>query len=177
MGKITPTDKVKLIVGIISKELTLFKRIKSILCSKYENIDLESRIMDFNHTTYYNEEMGENLKRKFLAFEKLIFPEEISNIKQSTNEIESNFLYIEGGRKINLDPGYVSDSKLVLATTKNYSHRIYLKDGIYAEVTLYYKKGSFRSFDWTYPDYRTKEYIDFFNEVRDKYMKQIKSYK
>ena len=109
--------------------------------------------------------MGSPLKRQFISFEKPISPEKITDIKLFTNSIEEK-LCVHKKRRINIDPGYMSDSKLVLATTKEHFHRIYLNKGIYAEVTLYWRKGSFQPFEWTYPDYRTREYIDILNAIR-----------
>jgi len=173
MGKILPLKPVKLIVGMISNKVELFEKLKTILEKKFGKVDLESDIFPFDKTDYYEEEMGKDLKRKFLSFEKLIRPDRIAEIKIFTNKLEKRFS-ISDKRQINLDPGYVTDSKLVLATTKNYYHRIYLKKGIFAEVTLYFRKGGFQYFDTTYPDYRTSEYISFFNKVREKYLEQIR---
>ena len=128
--------------------------------------------MIFGHTDYYRDEFGEGLSRKFLGFSSLITPEKLSEIKVLTNRIEDKFRK-EGRRLINIDPGYLDMAKLVLASTKDFMHRIYLDRGIYAEITLSYQNKSFRSFDWTYPDYRSKEYIDIFNEIREAYRQQI----
>ncbi|MCX5656952.1 MAG: DUF4416 family protein, partial [Candidatus Omnitrophica bacterium] len=115
---------------------------------------------------------------KFISFKKSINAERIIKIKLFTNKLEGITCRPKlSGRKINLDPGYVTDAKLVLATTKDYCHRIYLGGGIFGEVTLGFKEGSFRDFPWTYPDYRKLGYINFFNEVRTIYLKQIKQYK
>lgn len=172
MGKIRPVKPVKLITGIIFNQIELLDKIKNVLEKRFGKIDLESELFPFDKTNYYEEEMGKNLKRKFLSFEELIKPDTIAEIKLYTNKLEKRFS-IGDKRQINLDPGYITDSKLVLATTKNYYHRIYLKKGIYAEVTLYYKDKSFCYFDTTYPDYRTPEYIEFFNRVRGIYLRQI----
>ncbi|MGE4357587.1 MAG: DUF4416 family protein, partial [Candidatus Omnitrophota bacterium] len=173
MGKVCFPRPVKLIMGIIFNKEDIFYRIKDKLEHKFGKIDLESNIFPFDKTNYYEKEMGKDLKRKFLSFKKLIMPDRIAEIKLFTNKLEKIFAP-NNKRQINLDPGYITDSKLVLATTKNYFHRIYLKKGIYAEVTLYFREGSFRYFDTTYPDYRTEEYINFFNQVRGLYLRQLK---
>ncbi len=173
MQKVKKTPKVRLIIGMISNKIELFAKVEYLLSKKFGNVDDISKVINFVHTDYYNEEMGQNLKRRFLSFKKLMLPDKISYIKLFTNKIEKKLSDNSGNRKINIDPGYISASKLILASTKNYYHRIYVGRGIYAEVTLYYEDNSFRYFGWTYPDYRTKEYINFFNEVRKKYMKQL----
>ncbi|MCM8765583.1 MAG: DUF4416 family protein [Candidatus Omnitrophica bacterium] len=173
MGKIHPVKPVKLISGMIFNQITILDKIKLTLEKKFGEIDWESEIFPFDKTDYYAEEMGRNLKRKFLSFKRLIPPDKIAEIKIFTNGLEKRFS--QGGRRqINLDPGYITDSKLVLATTKNYYHRIYLKKGIYGEVTLYFRDRSFHHFEYTYPDYRTQEYINFFNQVRKIYLEQIR---
>ncbi|MCM8779103.1 MAG: DUF4416 family protein [Candidatus Omnitrophica bacterium] len=164
----------KLILGMIAGEVEFFDKAKYSLEKKFGETDLESNVFAFDKTDYYEKEMGKDLKRKFLSFKKLIKPDKIAEIKIFTRRLEKKFS-ISGKRQINLDPGYITDAKLVLATTKDYYHRIYLKKGIYAEVNLYFKAGSFHYFDTTYPDYRTPEYIGFFNEVRKIYLEQIKS--
>lgn len=126
----------------------------------------KSEIIPFTHTTYYNKEMGENLLRQWVLFEKLIYPDLLIELKHKSNEIENRFLNENGGRKINIDPGLISLSNIILTSTKNYSHRIYLGKGIYAEVTLIYKDHQFRPLEWTYPDYREAKALQFFNEAR-----------
>ncbi|MBI3991546.1 MAG: DUF4416 family protein [Candidatus Omnitrophica bacterium] len=174
MGESKRHPPVKLIIGMIFSQIQLFSKVKELLEEKFGAIDFESSIMDFNYTAYYETEMGNNLKRSFISFKGLIPPEDISSIKLFTNKLESDFA-IDASRKINLDPGYLTLDKFVLATTKNYQHRIYLRDGIYAEMTLRYKKRSFEPWEWTYPDYRTEEYIKYFNEAREIYRQQSKS--
>ena len=170
MGKPKKAKKVKLIIGILAKDKKLFDSIEEFFLKDFGEIDYRSPDIPFSCTDYYKDEMGAPLKKRFLSFKKLIAPERLPDIKIKTNNIEEKFSKKQK-RQINIDPGYVSDSKLVLATTKNYFHRIYLNKGIYAEVTLRWKKGSFHPFDWTYPDYKSGEYIDLLNHVRSSYMK------
>jgi len=173
MGKPKRPQYVKLIIGILAKNKKLFDTIEEFFVREFGEIDYRSPILLFGHTSYYESEMGQPLKRRFLAFKKLIRPERISAIKALTNSIEERFAIQKKGllnRRINIDPGYVSDSKLVLATTKDYYHRIYLNKGIYVEVTLFWEKGGFKPFEWTYPDYKTPEYIDILDTIRNSYM-------
>jgi hypothetical protein len=186
MGAIHTPTPVKLFVGIISGYTPLFDTAESLLVKEFGPVDLKTDIIPFDFTDYYTKEMGANLKRRFLSFERLIMPDEISRIKICTNQLEADLANsnlnlkseirnqkFEVPRPINLDPGYLDRSKLVLATTKDYNHRIYLRDGIYAEVTLQYRtKGGFQPFPWTYPDYQTKPYLDFFNQIRNLYLNQ-----
>lgn len=177
MGEIKSPQPVKLFIGILSSQPELFPEIHKALQRKFGPIDHETDFIPFTFTTYYNQSMGELIQKQFLSFSRLIQPDALPRIKVWTNQLEEKFIRRHRGvpRPINLDPGYLESAKLILASTKNYSHRIYLKRGIYAEVTLHYKKGGFQSFPWTYPDYQTKEYTDFFNQLRMIYLGQLKS--
>ena len=139
-------------------------------------IETASDYIPFDSTDYYRDEMGEKLEKVFFAFEDLVPPDRLPDIKLRTNEIELRHAADTAPvrRAVNLDPGYIELAKMVLATTKNNYHRIYLRDGMYAEVTLKFTNNSFRPFDWTYPDYRTDAYIDFFNNLRSIYKEKLK---
>ncbi|MDI6781479.1 MAG: DUF4416 family protein [bacterium] len=171
MGKITYPEKVKLIVGMISPSVELFEASQERLEQEFGSVDFCSQILPFTFTQYYTPEMGHNLKRRFISFSSLILPNELAGIKVLTNSIEQEFT-AEDKRRINLDPGYLNTAKLVLATTKDHSHRIYLDNGIYAEITLRFVAGTFCQWEWTYPDYKTPEYIDIFNHIRQLFMGQ-----
>jgi len=188
MGSIGTPSKVKLIVGMLSLEARLFEQAEEALNRLYGPVDLRSDVWPFDFTDYYAKEMGAPLLRGFVSFERLIDPGEIADVKAATNDLESRFASgddapstdgapsvdgVQVQRPINLDPGYITTGKLVLATTKDYAHRVYVGRGIYAEVTLRFTQGRFRPFDWTYPDYRTPEYLDFFTQVRDRYRRQL----
>lgn len=164
---------VKLIIGFIFKDEGVSDKAKIILVKRFGNIDYESEPIAFTHTDYYKEEFGDNLKRSFISFENLISPRGLAQIKNITNIIERR-LSKRGSRLINIDPGYLDMAKLILASTKDYRHRIYLGKGIYAEVTLFYRGKSFMPWEWTYPDYKTADYIAIFNQIRGIYVKQIK---
>ena len=118
--------------------------------------------------------MGPLLKRTFVAFERLVGAETLPAIKIKTHAIEER-LAASGRRRVNIDPGYVSLGKLVLATTKNHSHRIYAGRGIYEEVTLVFRDGSFTGLSHTYPDYRQETHLEVFNAVRRLYAQQIRT--
>jgi hypothetical protein len=173
MGKVKEPIPVKLICGMISGNPELFEQAKLKLQARYGPIDYFSPMIPFScYTDYYEPEMGPALSRQFISFEKLIDPSEIVPIKLATNQIEIEFS--SPNRIINLDPGYISKAKLVLATTKDYQHRLYLGQGIYAEVTLRFRQGKFEPYEWTYPDYQTPEYLNIFNQIRSIYSEQIK---
>ena len=173
MGTSRPPKKVKLFVGLLSADIGLLTGAGNVLEKRFKNkIDYESDVMDFAHTDYYEPEMGGGLKRRFLSFKRLVGLKNVYTIKQKTNVIEKKLSRC-GMRRINIDPGYVDCSKVVLFTTKDYAHRIYLDGGIYAEVTLLYKAKTFMPWPWTYPDYKTSEYIRVFNTLREAYKDEV----
>ncbi|MCH5376331.1 MAG: DUF4416 family protein [Planctomycetes bacterium] len=133
-------------------------------------IALTSDVFPFDQTDYYTRSMGSGLKKILLAFENLIDPSRLVDIKLQTNAWEAAFREEHGGpeqRPLNLDPGYLTEAKLVLATTKDRDHRIYLDRGIFAEVTLHYQRGrGWFGREWTYADYRTEAYHRFLNQCR-----------
>jgi len=174
MGKLKEPLPAKLIVGMISGEESLFKQAETKLTQEFGSIDFTSWSLPFKCTNYYEKKMQMNLKRKFISFASLIDPAKIVEIKLFTNQLEKTFFCPHSKqRRLNLDPGYITLAKLVLATSKNFQHRIYLRNGIYAEITLKYKRGKgFTCFEWTYPDYRSKEYIEIFNHLREIYRHQ-----
>jgi len=173
VGTPIKSQKVKLFFGFISNDKNLFLKTEQILARKFGLIDYSSEILPFNYTDYYNQELGENLQRKFISTARLIRPESLADIKIFTNKIETKFS-AQNKRRINIDPGYLSNGKLVLATTKDYSHRVYLKRGILAKVELFYQNGSFQPWQWTYPDYKTKDYIEIFNNLYKVYLGELR---
>jgi len=176
MGVPKKFEEVNLLIGIIYREEDFLKRAISELESIFGKIDMESNSFKFDVTEYYNKEMGENLKRKFFSFENLVNPEELPSIKIRTNEIEEKIRKEEGfpGRVVNIDPGILTSTSLIMATTKNYSHRIPLRDGIYAHLEFLFEKNSIKYLDWTYLDMRKEEYADFFLKVRKIYLEKLR---
>lgn len=167
---------VKLIVGIILSRDAPVVALRQQFEALYGRIDLETDMRPFEATRYYEREMGSPLQRLFWSFERLIAPEMLADLKRETNAVEQAYARHDspGWRRcVNLDPGYVDLAKLVLATTKDRQHRLYLGHGIYAEVTLRFTGGHFVPWDWTYPDYRTPEYLAFFDAVRRRYRQQL----
>ncbi len=173
MGEIKIIRPVKLITGFIFYDEAYFTSAKNLLEKKFSKTDFESKTLTFTHTHYYEKEMGGDLKRKFISFKRLIYPTELFKIKIFANKIERRFL-IQSKRKINIDPGYLDLSKLILLSTKDYKHRVYLNKGVFAEATLFFENNTFRAWECTYPDYRTPDYIQIFNQIREIYLNQIK---
>ncbi len=181
MGAISQPEPVKLFVGMIASEPATFDECRVLLVERLGPVGIASDVFDFDFTDYYRDEMGEGLKRRFLSFERLISPEDLAGIKVFTNSIEDATARADSSgrsrRTVNLDPGYLASSKIVLASTKNFSHRIYLSRGIRAEITLQYMGGEFHSLPWTFPDYKGETYRPFFHEVRKKYRRQMQARK
>lgn len=173
MGTVQPAEDVKLFAGILFDEEQRYQKVKLLLAEKFGEIDWESPVFDFTFTKYYAPEMGEHLKKQFISFKRLIRPEDLIDIKLFTNDIEQQFA-INGKRNINIDPGYLTNGNIVLATTKNFCQRIYLGKGIYGDVHLLYMHNKFHALDWTYPDYKQDLAMDFFINIREKYRETYK---
>ena len=168
------SDKVKLFSSLFSTEKDLIDRAIDELVVLFGTPDVITPWLMFDRTRYYEREMGWPLHRRFITFRELISPEELVDKKLSTNKIEGKYSK-DGKRRINIDPGYICLERLVLATGKNYTHRIYLSRGIYADLTLVFNKGTFKPLEWTYRDYSDAESIEFFNNEREKYKNQLRS--
>ena len=167
------TEDVKLISSLFSSQESLIDDVIGELEEMFGPADWKSPTLLFDRTKYYANEMGWPLHRRFISCKKLIRPEEIVEIKLATNKVEVRHSQ-EGKRRINIDPGYISLERLVLATGKNYTHRIYLGKGIYADLTLIFHRGSFRTLAWTYKDYADPTVMDYFNDIRKRYKAQIR---
>ncbi len=167
-------QKVKLVMSFLYRQEADFGEAAQATAEKYGPIDLVSEPLDFDFTNYYEPEMGQNLKRRLVSFAPLIWPDDLVAIKLWTNELEEQLVNEKGGRKVNIDPGYLAAAKFVLATGKDYSHRIYLRQGIYGDLTLIFKGGSFQPLSWTYPDYGSPPLLDLINLLRRKYLWQLK---
>ncbi len=171
MAQAQEADNVKLICGMISADRELFEQAEYELADAFGPIDVSSNIMPFDLTHYYDEQMGAPLWRMFVSFAGGMSPGVLADVKGRTNAIEADLAARHRAaddppRPINLDPGYIEQSKLVLASMKNFSHRIYLRDGVYAEVTLMYRKGAWEALEWTFPDYASGRYDAFLTEAR-----------
>ncbi|MBU0549543.1 MAG: DUF4416 family protein [Candidatus Omnitrophica bacterium] len=176
MGKIIIPEKVKLFIGLIYSAERVYFKASSLLRARFGQIDFESETLPFNQTRYYERELGNDLRRKFLSFRKLIGQDKLAKIKGITDNIEKK-LSSQARRLINIDPGLLTLGKIILATSKDQKHRFYLSRGIYAEVALYYRDHAFRPWEWTYSDYRTAEYQEIFKHIRGIYSLQLKKIK
>ena len=172
MGRIGVPKPVKLIMSLIGSDDRLLHQVIQILGERYGEVDFTSDILPFDFTNYYTEEMGEGLFRRLISFSPLIPRETLVRIKRETNEIEEQFA-LEGKRRVNIDPGYICAEHLILATTKGYTHRPYLGEGIHADLTLIYRKGQFRPLDWTYPDYASSQVREILQRVRKQYVQEL----
>ena len=178
MWELKTPQPVKLLIGILAADEPSLGAARDRLPTELGAIDLISAIWPFDQTGYYRDQMGPKILRQFVTLEHLIDPGALADIKHQTNRIEqalANTLALSFPRPVNLDPGIIEPSKLVLATTKNYAHRIYIGKKMYAEVTLVFDKGAWCPLPYTYPDYRQPSYGAFFSQVREKLLRQLKS--
>jgi hypothetical protein len=173
MGEIRSVEDAKPICGFIFQEHVDHSRVIRQLTEVLGAVEDQTPIFDFSFTDYYEQEMGGGLKKMFLSFVKCIHPGDLAEIKLRTNQIEEQWS-VDSRRSINLDPGYITGAKLVLASTKDFAHRIYLSDGIYGDVQLQYRHNRFHTSHWTYPDYQTELALSFFNRVRERYVREEK---
>ncbi|MEZ5360301.1 MAG: DUF4416 family protein [Candidatus Zixiibacteriota bacterium] len=167
MGNIQEVAPVKLVCGLIYGDDETYQIVLERLEKMYGPVEFESEHSSFSHTDYYTKEMGAELTRTFISFVEPVQPDKLNAIKLATNTIEQEYTNEAGGRRINIDPGYVTMANLVLASTKDFSHRIYIGNGIYAEITLLYEDKAFRPLKWTYPDYQTDSTLSFLKRVRE----------
>ena len=164
----------KLVVGLLMKDKTLFEPLAMELTSLFGSPDMVSKWMPFDYTTYYEPELGSPLFRRLLTFKTLIQQQDLATIKVATNRLEGAYSR-NHRRKVNIDPGYLLFERFVLASGKNFSHRIYIGHRIYADLTLIYRRGAFETLPWTYPDYADKPIIGFLEQVRRKYAVDLKT--
>jgi hypothetical protein len=177
MWTLKKPEPVKLIVGILGCNEQAVNAAVEMIKAKFGNCDLESPVWPFRHTEYYANETGKEIVKKFVTIEKLILPDKLAAIKHKTNKMEKalvGMLKCDLSRPVNIDPGYIEPSKLVLASTKNFSHRIYIGKKIWAEVTLIYNKGQWQSFEYTFPDHKEDRYHGFFGQTREKLVQQLR---
>ena len=168
MGNPANPKPALLFTGILYSDKSYLSKAKESLLSAFGAALLETPPVSWDYSEYYKEEIGSPIMRTFIFFKDLINRAEIADIKLRTNDIETS-LSIDGKRKVNLDPGYLTLANVILATTKGYSHRIYLGKGIYGEVSLLYKEKdkTFVPNIFTYSDYQEKNCIEMFIKARE----------
>jgi hypothetical protein len=172
VGQIRPFAPEKLVAGILISRPELRKSLLEELRRHFGEVDYTSGDLPFGYTGYYDREMGVPITRFFVSFAPLVDPSALAQIKTRTNLLEGDFAEA-GSRRVNIDPGLLSYSRFLLASSKDGSHRIPLRDGIYGEVTLVYERNAYRPLEWTYPDYRSPEYLRILVEVRRLYKRQL----
>ena len=174
MAEAREFQRCALIIGVLSTLESQHDRLIAVLEDNFGPVDMHSPVLDFSFTDYYDDEMGGRPVRYLLLFRNLIDPSALADIKTLTNELEKQFS-LDGNRRINLDPGTLSLANLVLATCKDRSHRIALKDGIYGETTLIYQDHDFQRLPWTYADYSSEEVRSILRSFRARYRELLKT--
>ena len=166
----------KLIIGVFMHDTDLLADVVHTLSEAFGPVDMLSSWLPFDQTDYYTAELGTPLSRRLIGFQELIGQDGLVEVKLFTNQIEARLS--EGGkRRVNIDPGYLLAERFVLATGKNYTHRIFLGKGIYADLTLIYREGRFHSLEWTYPDYAEDEIQAFLKSARDRYLFNLREHR
>lgn len=174
MGKIRTLEPVTPVASVFTSDEGLFESVQMALSQRLGPCIYVSSVLPFYHTDYYTTEMGEDLKRCIFAFAELIDPSKLPALKYWSNSLEQDWA-VDSKRRVNIDIGYISLGKLVLASTKNHSHRLYLADGIYGEVTLRFVSGHFQPWPWTYPDYASPKYRKICDEIRELHRQKLRS--
>jgi hypothetical protein len=175
MATIKNPIPVKMICGVTFAPGVIPGDIIERLESVFSPVEMQSPVFDFSvFTSYYEDEMGKDLSKIFVSFKGLYDPVFLPQSKVETMKLEESMSQ-NHSRTVNLDPGYITAAKLVLATAKDFAHRIYLGYGIYGDVQLRFRQGRFEPSKWTYPDYQTELAFRFFNEVRHAFMEQEKT--
>ena len=181
MGAIRQFTPVKLFIGVLVSNSKFIPEVEQRLTAAYGAIDHRSDVIPFDFTDYYEAEMGDLIDRVLFSFERLIEADQLPEIKRQTNQLEDELAPLLKTpatvvkRPVNLDPGYIEQAKVILASTKNFYHRIYLGGGIFGEVTMHFKNNTYQFFPWTYPDYQSKDYQDFFLRVRQIFRAQLRT--
>jgi hypothetical protein len=170
MAHVQPHPPTLRLLAAFSRHLDALDWARQAAAAAWGPLALESERFEHRETNYYDATMGTGLKKCFFAFETLADPAELAEWKLTSNQWEREYQQLGKHselRPLNLDPGYLTEAKLVLATTKDRDHRIYLRDGIFAEVTLHFHHGKWEARPWTYPDYQRADYHEFFLRCRE----------
>lgn len=174
MSEIHPPVPVKLICGVMWNASVPMSEVLQRFDDHWGPTDFTGHPFDFDQTPYYVEEFGPGLKKMYVSFGRLVEADTIPDHKIWSNELERRFVR-DGRRSVNIDPGYLADAKLVMATAKNLAHRVHIGHGVYADLQLMFRKHTFEPVGWTFPDLRQPGVIRFFNDVRTRYLIQIRS--
>ena len=178
MGEIRPAAPVLRLAAIFSGDEAALTFARDQIAAAWGPPALVSEPFAFDETDYYAATMGGPLRKQFIACQTLADPAELADWKQTSNAWEAEYAQAHSGevaRPVNIDPGYLDRGKLLLASTKDHAHRIYLRDGVFAETTLYYRDKAWRAREWTFPDYRRADYHVFFEACRNYYRQALAS--
>jgi len=179
MGRPTAHSPALLLVAAFSRHGEALDWARRRAEDRWGPVALASDRFTFDETDYYTPTMGPDLRKVFWLFGapggESFDPATLVDVKLTTNAWENEYAALarhDEARPLNLDPGYLTLGKLVLASTKDFAHRIYLDRGIYAEITLYYRHRRWEPHEWTFADYRRADYQEFFSRGRE-YLKEI----
>ena len=165
----------KLVVSVLSAGLDqCWQPVLAGLAGRFGPVEIAYPATPFIHTAYYNDELGVPLVRRLLCFAGLVPQEALGGAKQATNALEDRLARPDGRRRVNLDPGLLTCERFVLATGKNFTHRIYLGDGIFGDLTLVFQAGSWQTLPWTFPDYAAPDMLARLTDIRCRYRRDLR---
>jgi Domain of unknown function (DUF4416) len=176
MAEAKPFVPAKLIIGIIASQEAVFAGTEEALTALYGPVDFRSPAFPFDRTDYYDKQMGQGLSRLFMSHARLVPPDSLSDIKIRTNALEEETRRSRGGKSriVNIDPGILTSAALIMATAKDFAHRIPLRQGIYAHLEILFSRNAVKLLPWTYPDFQQEGYQRFLLEVRQAYLRQLR---
>jgi len=155
----------RLVISSIFKDERILDAVLPLVSESVGELCPAGPLLAFDRTDYYHAEMGKPLFRRFFTAQTMVSRDALPKIKIRMEDIEREFSR-EGRRSVNLDPGLLSLENFILATGKNFSHRVYLGEGVFADLTLIFQKGEYRPLPWTYPDYASPEIRHILKELR-----------
>ncbi len=170
-----PPLPAKLVCSVLSASLeAVWPAVREGLEALFGPTDFVSPGLPFIHTAYYDRELGAPISRRVVSFARLVPQDALARAKLDTNALEQRLARPDGRRQVNLDPGLLTQERLVLATGKNYTHRIYLGQGLFADLTLVFQAGSWQTLPWTFPDYAAPDMLALFTAIRDRYRRDLR---
>lgn len=168
-----PPQPAMLFLSVLASDWNSWPELLDALTGRFGPLESLSEPIAFTETSYYDHELGTPIHRRAMGFERLVEQDALPDLKHAANELERRYQRPDGGRTFNLDPGLLTGERLVLATGKNFSHRVYLGRGIFADLTLVYRRGVWQVLPWTFPDYAGKRLQDELTALREMYKQRI----